>query len=85
MQRGPNKPQRKNINLQAIIKKKRKEIFLNSKALNSTNQEQIIEESKVGTDSDLVPCYVLFREVEKKKKNLLELQSTKGHKPRTNH
>jgi hypothetical protein len=58
---------------------------LNSKALSSKNQEQIIEESKVRPNSDLVPDYVLVQEVEKKKKNLLELQSTQEHKPRTNH
>jgi hypothetical protein len=51
---------------------------LNSKALNSTNQEQIIEESKVGTNSDLVPCYVLFREVEKKKKIFLNSKALKN-------
>jgi hypothetical protein len=60
MQRGPNKPQKKNINLQAIILKKRKEIFLNSKALNSTNQEQIIEESKEGNNSDFGPMLCSF-------------------------
>jgi hypothetical protein len=78
MQRGPNKPPKKNVNLQAIIKKKEKEIFLNSKALNSTNQEQIIEESKVGPNSDLVPFYVLFREVEKKKKAFLNSKALKN-------
>ncbi len=58
--------------------KKRKKIFLNSKALNSTNQEQIIEESKVGPNSDLVPFYVLFREVENKKKTFLNSKALKN-------
>jgi hypothetical protein len=35
-----------------------------------------LKKAKRGTIQTLVPCYVLFREVEKKKKNLLKLQST---------
>lgn len=63
MQRGPNEPPKKNVNLQAIIiNKKKKKIFLNSKALKNTNQEQIMEESKERPNLDLVTFYVLFRE-----------------------
>jgi hypothetical protein len=48
--------------------RRRKKIFSNSKALKDTNQEQIIEESKVRPNLDLVTFCVLFREWRREEK-----------------